>query len=133
MIAITNAASVEDFRTTAVDFPRMDGAMGGWMQSIVLGLIITFIDPLTGKAQESTRSITTAGILQPFNDEDLKILPEGDRSWIWYKLHALPTLVLNTNDKVKLPDGNSYRVMSKRDYSLYGYVEYNLQGDYVTA
>jgi hypothetical protein len=111
----------------------MDGAMGGWMQSIVLGLITTFIDPLTGKVQENTRSITTAGILQPFNDEDLKILPEGDRSWVWYKLHALPTLILNTNDKVKLPDGNSYRVMSKRDYSLYGYVEYNLQGDYVTA
>lgn len=132
MMAITNASSIEDIRNVAMDFPRMDTAMNGWMQNITLGIITTFIDPETGKVQENIRWINTSGVLQPYTDEDLKILPEGDRSWIWQKLHALPALVLSTNDKIVLPDGK-YRVMSKRDYTLYGYVEYSLQGDYVPA
>lgn len=132
MMAITNAAASNDIRGNAVDFPRMDMVMNGWMQNITLGIITTVISPETGKVLETTRWINTAGVLQPYTDEDLKILPEGDRSWIWQKLHALPSLALFTNDKIVLPDGK-YRVVSKRDYTLYGYIEYSLQGDYAAS
>ena len=71
------------------------------------------------------KELKTKGVVQPPSNEDLKIMPEGSWSWKWQWVHCLPDLQLETNQFV-IYDGIKYKVMGKRDWSKYGYVEYHL-------
>ena len=67
----------------------------------------------------------TKGVVQPPRDEDLKIYPMGCWSWQWLMIHCLPDVQLTTNQYIKY-DGTTYKVMSKKDFSKYGYCRYML-------
>ena len=70
------------------------------------------------------------GVWQPLRDEQLQFKPEGQRSWSWYWIHAKAgTLNLQTQDKI-IFQGKRYKVMSVKDYSLNGYIEYQVVLDY---
>lgn len=69
--------------------------------------------------------LKTKGVVQPPSNEQLKILPEGSWSWQWLWVHCLPDLQLETNQFIYY-DGVKYKVMAKKDWSKYGYVEYQL-------
>lgn len=69
------------------------------------------------------------GVWQPLSAQQLNMKPEGQRAWSWFQLHSCTTLVLNPDDVVKYEE-TQYRVMSKTDYSKYGYYEYHLVLDY---
>lgn len=77
-----------------------------------------------------TKSVTSfSGVLQPFTSQQLLIKPEGQRAWIWYMLHCDPSLALNPDDVI-IYQGVQFRVMQKRDYTGYGYIEYDVVNDY---
>ncbi len=81
---------------------------------------------------EDGEEINFRGVIQPFTTRELMIRPESEQSWTWWTLHADPSLTLDT-DEVVLYLGKQTRVMGRRDYSLNGYVEYQLVQDYTGA
>ena len=70
------------------------------------------------------------GVWQPLRTEQLMSKPEGQRSWEWVWIHAKSgELNLQTADKV-IFNSKRYKVMGVKDYSLNGFVEYELVKDY---
>ena len=70
------------------------------------------------------------GVWQPLRDEQLQFLPEGQRSWSWYWIHAKSgTLNLQTGDKI-IFQNKRFKVMNVKDYSLNGYIEYQIIEDF---
>ena len=61
--------------------------------------------------------------------EELAIKMLGERSWRWHILHIKADVRLRTDDRVVI-FGTKYRIMNKRDYSQYGFVEYQAIEDY---
>ncbi len=72
------------------------------------------------------------GILMPFGARELKLIPEGQRAWTYFKLYAQPVLTLQVDDVIVLTSINNKqtRVTSREDYKMYGYVSYSLVQDW---
>ena len=113
---------------TLTNMPNMANTLNGWEAPLEL---IREIQSVTdGDLSTTEEYITFQGVWQPLRDEQLQLKPEGQRSWEWYWIHAkAETLNLNTADKV-IFNGERYKVMNKKDYSLNGYVEYQVIRDY---
>lgn len=107
--------------------PHVGIALHGMMQLMEFWKICK--KNVDGYTQEIESITKTHAVRQPFSDEQIELLPEGERSWKWEMLHALPDLALNTDDRVSYL-GRSYTVKSKKNYSEYGYIEYHLIEDY---
>lgn len=108
--------------------PNMANTLNGWETSITLVKITQNI--VDGDLVTSEQKISFMGVWQPLKDEILELKPEGQRSWSWYWIHAKNgTLNLNTADKI-IYQGKKYKVMQRKDYSLNGYVEYQVVEDY---
>ena len=115
-------------RTLTSDFPQMDRILDGW--EVPLTLIKITQNIVEGDVVTTETPISFMGVWQPLRDEQLQYKPEGERSWSWYWIHAKSgTLNLQTQDKIKF-QGKRYKVMSVKDYSLNGYIEYQLILDY---
>jgi hypothetical protein len=110
------------------NLPQLTTAVIGWADHIMVGLVC--------KSQENFKTVESIltkrykAVLQPLQTKQLMILPEGQRAWKWYQLHADPTLQLEVDDIVILDQGYRYRVMGRKDYSAYGYMEYELVRGY---
>jgi hypothetical protein len=106
----------------------MTTAIVGWTNSMMIGLVC--------KSQEdyvTVESILTKryrAVIQPLDTKKIAITPEGQRGWKSYLLHAEPALQLELDDIVILDTDVRYRVTGRKDYSLYGYMEYELQRGY---
>lgn len=74
---------------------------------------------------ETMDRIDFRGVVQPLTDRKLLLKPEGQRAWSWFMLHSDPSLKLDVDDVVYFL-GVQTRIMSLKDYRLYGYVEYHL-------
>lgn len=107
--------------------PNMRGAISGWFQPITISIVTTTI--VEGLAEKAVRSVVTSGIVQPMKSQELKLLPEGQRSWRWSLLHCSDPLGLKTGDNV-IVKGKTYRVMGSRDWSAYGYWRFELVEGY---
>ena len=89
-----------------------------------------FQDIVEGDLVTTEQKISFVGVWQPLKDEDLQFKPEGQRSWEWIWIHAKSgTLNLQTADKVVF-NNKRYKVMSVKDYSLNGFIEYQLVRDF---
>lgn len=108
--------------------PDVSGALFEWFQTITFIQIVKTI--INFQSVETQVPTTFQGVWQPFTDQQLTLKPEGQRSWKWFMLHAQPSLILKPDDIVSY-QGEKFRVMSKRDYKEYGYIEYHCIGDYV--
>lgn len=108
--------------------PQMNRPVVGWSVPLTLVRIIQSI--VEGDIVTTEQKINFQGVWQPLRDESLQFKPENERSWSWYWIHAVSgTLDLNTGDKI-IFQGKRYKVMAKKDYSLYAYVEYQVILDY---
>lgn len=108
--------------------PQMRTTLTGWEVPLVLVKVIQNI--VEGDAVFTEQQINFMGCWQPLRDEELQFKPEGQRSWEWIWIHAKSSeLNLQTADKVIFND-KRYKVMSVKDYSLNGFVEYQLIRDY---
>lgn len=108
--------------------PNMANTLNGW--EVPLSLVKIRQRIVDGDKVEEKQVIKFLGVWQPLSDEQLQFKPEGQRSWAWYWVHAKAgTLDLKTQDKIEFND-KRYKVMSVKDYSLNGFVEYHIIRDY---
>lgn len=104
--------------------PNMSSTITSWFLDITFETVerelegADWIETVTGQ-------IKTRGVVQPPRDKDLVILPEGSWAWEWLMVHCLPNTPLEVNQYIKY-DGKTYKVMSKKDWSKYGYVRYTI-------
>ena len=108
--------------------PNMSATLTGW--EVPLTLVKVIQDIVDGDAVFTEQQINFMGCWQPLKDEQLQFLPENQRSWEWIWIHAKSSeLNLQTADKVIFND-KRYKVMAVKDYSLNGFVEYQLIRDF---
>ena len=110
------------------NMPNMANTLTSWQTALTLEKITQSV--VDGDAVKTTETIDFLGVWQPLRDEQLQFKPEGQRSWQWFWIHAKAgTLNLQTQDKIIFQD-KRYKVMSVKDYSLNGYIEYEVILDY---
>jgi len=103
--------------------PQMGQAVAAWMQPLEFTLVgKEIVDHLVVETYISKRSF---GVRAPLRPQELALKPEGQRAWRWEQIHALPGLGLAIDDIVVFSD-TRYRVMSKQNFSEYGYVLYDI-------
>lgn len=108
--------------------PQMQDTLTGW--EIPLTLVRVYQNIVEGDLVTREEKIDFMGCWQPLKDEDLQFKPEGQRSWEWIWIHAKSgTLNLRTADKV-IFNNKRYKVMAVKDYSLNGFIEYQLIRDF---
>lgn len=108
--------------------PQMDTTLYGW--EVPLTLEKVYQNVIEGDLSYTTQKIKFKGVWQPLKNEVLQLKPEGQRAWSWIWIHAVAgTLNLETADKV-IFNNKRYKVMEKKDYSLNGFIEYQLVRDY---
>ena len=106
----------------------MSNTLTGWEIPLTLEKITQSI--VEGDRVTTTQRIDFLGVFQPLRQEQLQFKPEGERSWSWFWIHAkVGTLSLQTQDKI-IFNNERYKIMAVKDYSLYGYIEYELIKDY---
>jgi hypothetical protein len=110
--------------------PNLTGAVEGYFQPMVFKTITKTV--VNFQVVETPTIVNSMGTWQPFSAQQLLLKPEGQRVWSWYQLHTDLSTKLNLDDVV-IYQGIQYRVMSKLDYSLYGYLEYHLVSDFTGA
>ena len=115
-------------RTLSSGLPQMSNTLNGWEIPLTLTKVVQKI--VNGDRVTEEQRINFQGVFQPLRDEQLQYKAEGERSWSWYWIHAKAgTLNLKTQDKI-IFENKKYKVISVKDYSLYGYIEYQVIADY---
>jgi len=108
--------------------PNMANTLTGW--EVPLSLVKITQSIKAGDVVKKQQKIDFLGVWQPLRDEELQFKPENQRSWSWYWIHAKSgTLNLQTQDKIIFQD-KRYKVMAVKDYSLNGFIEYQVIRDY---
>lgn len=107
--------------------PNVGGAMRDWFQPMTFGTVTK--ETVGFQVVETEVEVSFQGVIQPFTERQLQIKPEGQRAWTWLWLHADPVLTLQVDDVVSYL-GVQTRVMARKDYGIYGYVEYQLVQDW---
>lgn len=107
--------------------PDVSGALLNLFQKMTFEKIIKSVKGF--QAVEDGTNYAFQGVWQPFTEKQLLLKPEGQRAWSWFWLHSDTSLTLDV-DEIVVYCGIQYRVMALKDYSLYGYLEYQLVNDW---
>lgn len=110
--------------------PQVGDVLPSWFQTLTFTLVTKYL--VDYEVQEVLVTITTQGVRQPMNAQQLSIKPEGQRGWKWETIHCLPNVKLKLDDII-IFDNVKYRVMEKWDWSEYGYLEYHICQAYEDA
>lgn len=110
--------------------PDVEGGMRDWFQPMIFTRVLKQI--IGFQEVETLTQVNFVGVIQPFTERKLYLKPEGQRSWTWLQLHADSVLTLNV-DEIVFYRGLKTRVMSRRDYTIYGYIEYHLVQDWTES
>lgn len=120
---ITNAKDVK-LTDNVGTLPNMQSTLLNYYQPMTLVKIGTIINELF-EVEDTPTNYNFRGVIQPLGPEELKLKPEGSRSWTWLQLHTDTSLELATNDVV-VYQGMELRVMKKVPSKVYGYLEFHL-------
>ncbi len=127
MTVIRNAADIPLNEQAQGTVPNVNAAMTNWFQPMTFGVVTKEV---TGfQVKETMTEVSFMGVIQPLGPRRLMLKPEGQRAWTWHQLHADPSLKLKVDAVVVYLD-KQCRVMARRDYTQYGYIEYELVQDY---
>lgn len=110
--------------------PNVSGAMFDWFQQCTFVVVSKSVSAF--QVVEVGESVEFWGVVQPLTGRKLEIKPEGQRNWNWIWIHSQVQLPLTTDDVIQYL-GIQYRVMSQKNFSIYGYYEYELVEDYTGA
>lgn len=79
-----------------------------------------------------TYNLETVKLMRQSAGQPLEMKTEGQRSWNNEVVYAEPKLQLKVDDVITFDceKGERFRVIEKIDWSMYGYIEYRLRGDY---
>ena len=105
----------------------MRSAIRGWFRPITLVRVMTSIVDM--EAKQARVEQECSGLVQPFGAQQLRLKPEGERSWNWVMLHVTPDVVLRNGEEFEIR-GTRYRVMSNNGWSDFGYISYELVEGY---
>lgn len=113
--------------------PRPQLGINMWSQGATAVAITQIVDEW-GNVNENRYTFSFSGVIQPLKPEDVRyeeerFNSEGQYSWEWYWFHTKENVTLKTNDRV-LYKGITYKVMSIKDYSDYGHIEYHVIKDW---
>jgi len=122
-ISCGNRYDVEGLTTV----PNVFFAMYGWFQK--LSLVKVFNQTVDFETVATTLAFATDGVVVPFSVNELRIKPEGQRSWQWFALYCTDELPLKMGDTVVYKTVR-YKVMNNGVYSEYGYMYYELVNVY---
>lgn len=110
--------------------PNVSGALLNWFQKMVFGLVTKTIQDF--QVIETVVQINFMGVIQPLSGRQLMMKPEGQRQWNWIWVHSDISLNLKIDDVIIYLE-TQYRVMTKKDYNIYGYIEWTLVNDYTNS
>lgn len=127
MSVIRNAGSIPLDQQSIAPTPNMASSLMGYFQPMVFNSVAKSVEGF--QLEEVGNPIYFRGTWQPLTERQLMLKPEGQRAWTWFLLHSDTALVLNVDDVV-IWNGKQTRVMGRKDFSLYGYVEYSLVQDW---
>ena len=105
--------------------PNMSSVLNGCLDPMSFVIVTKAQDPVTKEIVNTTCSVTTMAVIQPLRTRELAMKPEGERSWQWYKIFALPDLMMKLGDMVTI-GAETFRVMGSRNWSSKGYVYYEI-------
>ena len=109
--------------------PRIMAAISGWAQTYTITRLQQELDD-NGYIKETQVDEDMTGFWQPYSDEDLQLIPEGQRNWRWFAFHVQgPHEPLVFSEVVTIKDVD-YRVMAVADFSDENYMEYRLVNNY---
>jgi len=123
-------AADRDIFETAISLPTVRTTITGWFRPLVVGRVTKTV--VNFEVKELFRETSCLGVIQPFGPSQLRIKPEGQRSWEWKMLHTTPDIHLENDERFTIA-GVPYRVMKNQDFSEYGYMQYELVQDYQKA
>lgn len=107
--------------------PDVGGAMIDWFQSMQFQIVTK--ETIDFQVVETEEPVNFRGVIQPFTLRQLYLRPEGERAWTWAMVHAEPVLSLKVDDIISYR-GVHFRVMGKKNYTIYNYVQYSLVQDF---
>lgn len=107
--------------------PNMREAMLDWFQVLTFTLIRK--ETINFQLVETKTPITFRGIVQNGTPSTLEMKPEGQRKWDYIDIWATPELKLGIDDVFGYM-GKNYRIISKNDWSQYGYNQFQAVEDY---
>jgi hypothetical protein len=107
--------------------PNLDSALLDYFQPMTFTKISKLVNGF--QVIETPTDITFQGVWQPLTPKEVSYKPEGQRAWSWYKVHADPSLTLEPDEVITYLE-KQYRVKSRMDYTLYGYIEYSMIQDW---
>lgn len=110
--------------------PNLSGGLKDWFQPMEFGIVTKVVSGF--QVTETMEVIQFRGVIQPLSAQRLFLKPEGQRAWTWLLLHAEVELKLEV-DQVVTYLGVQTRIMARKDYTIYGYVEYELVQDWTGA
>ncbi len=123
---IFNAATIPLNDNTGT-LPQMTGALFDYFQQMSFTIVSKVVKGFL--VQETGTTYNFHGVIQPFTPRQLYLKPEGERAWSWYTLHSDLALELQVDDVVTY-QGKPTRVMSRLNYSAYGFYIFELVQDF---
>lgn len=126
MKPIFNANSLTLDKITG-SLPNVSGALLDWFQPITF--VIIKKTTVNFKLVEERSNYTFMGVVESQTPQQLQMKPEGQRSWNYLNIWSLPNVSLKIDD-IFCYQGKDYRVLSKNDWSQYGYAEFECVEDY---
>jgi hypothetical protein len=118
-------------KQTSSGMPQISAAFAGWMTKITL--LKHTEQVVDGFVKIQQIPICFSGTIQPLSNRAIALKPEGQRSWTWLQIHCFATEIeLIPGDRLTW-NGDIYKVMELKDYSLNGYIEYQLTRDFQTG
>lgn len=129
---IGNASNIP-LNTQSGSIPNMGTALLDWFQYITFGQITK--TTVGFQVSEALMNINFWGIVQPLSGRQLNMKPEGQRKWAWSEIYAQSApagaiVSLNVDDVITYQT-KQFRIMTRREYALYGYVYFEMVEDYV--
>lgn len=110
--------------------PNVKDALTSYFQPITFSEVTKAVRNFS--VVETKTNVSFMGVWQPSRSQSLEMQTRGQRKWSYFTLHSDLTISLDPDDVITYL-GTQYRILSKRDYSLYGYFEYELVNDYTGA
>lgn len=126
MSKIINAANIP-LNQLSGTVPNVSGALKDYFQKMVFAPLEKTVSGF--RVVENVDPIDFWGVIMPLNPRQLMLKPEGERAWTWFQLFAEPGINLSVDDVIQYLSVQ-YRVMGQTDFSLYGYIEYQLVQDF---
>ena len=112
--------------------PNMRDALANWLRPMV-ATPVTKVGPSpeTGflVVEENLAPIPFVGCMLPYPSRELKMFPEKQRAWKWWKMFTTSDLHLKDDDEAVI-DNIKYRVMKNQDFLQAGYYQYSLVESY---